>query len=283
MAPGGVWGSPDQTSGKRPASTAWPWFLASGAVQDAGILPGVGDCPDSVGTIRSQGNIPDTVGNISAGCGIPVRPQCAGRADLPDTVGRIRNCADTVCAIQPTAWMTVFPLSWSHYVRLMSVEKPHARAFYEAEAIRGGWSVRQLDRQISTQFFERTSHSKRQAAMLARGRSRGRKMPSRCKTRSAIRTLLEFLNLKDEYSESELEEALVRHLEWFLLELGDGVHVRRPAETDSHRRRVVSHRPAAVSPPAAVPGGHRSEDSAKFTHADAGPDEPVPELRPGNT
>jgi hypothetical protein len=35
----------------------------------------------------------------------------------------------------------------------MAVEKPHARAFYEAEAIRGGWSVRQLDRQISTQFF----------------------------------------------------------------------------------------------------------------------------------
>jgi hypothetical protein len=62
-----------------------------------------------------------------------------------------------------------FPLSWSHYVRLMSVEKPHARAFYESEALRGGWSVRQLDRQISTQFFERTAHSKQPAALLARG------------------------------------------------------------------------------------------------------------------
>ena len=51
----------------------------------------------------------------------------------------------------------------------MSVEKPHARAFYESEAIRGGWSVRQLDRQIGTQFFERTAHSKQRAAMLARG------------------------------------------------------------------------------------------------------------------
>jgi hypothetical protein len=41
----------------------------------------------------------------------------------------------------------VFPMSWSsHYVRLLSVEKPHARAFYDAEAVRGGWSVRQLDR-----------------------------------------------------------------------------------------------------------------------------------------
>lgn len=39
--------------------------------------------------------------------------------------------------------MTAFPLSWSHYVRLLSVEKPLARVFYESEAIRGGWSVRE--------------------------------------------------------------------------------------------------------------------------------------------
>ena len=63
----------------------------------------------------------------------------------------------------------VFPLSWSHYTRLLSVEKPRARAFYEAEAVRGGWSVRQLDRQISTQFFERSAHSKQREALLARG------------------------------------------------------------------------------------------------------------------
>ena len=115
-----------------------------------------------------------------------------------------------------------FPLSWSHYVRLMSVEKTHARAFYESEAIRGGWSVRQLDRQISTQFFERTAHSTRQAAMLSRG--------SQAKPEDAVTLeeqirdpyLLEFLDLKDEYSESELEDAIIRHLEWFLLELGAG-------------------------------------------------------------
>ena len=65
--------------------------------------------------------------------------------------------------------IAAFPLPWSQYVRLMSVANIRARAFYETEAIRGGWSVRQLDRQISTQFYERTSHSKRQAAMLAKG------------------------------------------------------------------------------------------------------------------
>lgn len=117
---------------------------------------------------------------------------------------------------------SAFPLSWSHYVRLMSVEKPHGRAFYEVEAIRGGWSVRQLDRQISTQFFERTANSKQQAALLARG--------SKAKPEDALSVddevrdpyLLEFLNLSDEYSENELEDALVRHLESFLLELGAG-------------------------------------------------------------
>jgi len=115
-----------------------------------------------------------------------------------------------------------FPLAWSHYVRLMAVEKSHARAFYEAEAIRGGWSVRQLDRQISTQFFERTSSSKQQAALLARGRKP--KPEDMVSVDEEVRDpyLLEFLNLKDEYSESELEEGLIKHLEAFLLELGAG-------------------------------------------------------------
>ena len=116
----------------------------------------------------------------------------------------------------------VFSLSWSHYVRLMSVTSTQARAFYETEAVRGGWSVRQLERQIDTQFYERTSHSKRQAAMLSEGQVA--KAVDMMTAEDELRDtyLLEFLNLRDEYSESELEEALIRHLEWFLLELGAG-------------------------------------------------------------
>jgi predicted nuclease of restriction endonuclease-like (RecB) superfamily len=114
-----------------------------------------------------------------------------------------------------------FPLSWSHYVRLMSVKSPEARKFYEIEALRGGWSVRQLDRQISTMFYERTALSKNKAAMLIKG--------AKPKPEDAVTAaeevkdpyVLEFLGLKDEYSESELEEALIRHLESFLLELGN--------------------------------------------------------------
>lgn len=121
-----------------------------------------------------------------------------------------------------TALVAALPLSWSHYVRLMSVEKPQARVFYESEAIRGGWSVRQLDRQISTQFFERAANSKQPAALLARGQTP--KPEDAVSVEEAIRDpyLLEFLNLKDEYSESDLEDALIEHLEAFLLELGAG-------------------------------------------------------------
>jgi predicted nuclease of restriction endonuclease-like (RecB) superfamily len=117
---------------------------------------------------------------------------------------------------------TAFPLSWSHYVRLMAVKMPHARAFYETEAIHGGWSVRQLDRQIATQFFERTAGSKQQAAILSRGRKS--KPEDAVSVDDEVRDpyVLEFLNLRDEYGESELEDALVRHLESFLLELGAG-------------------------------------------------------------
>ncbi len=63
----------------------------------------------------------------------------------------------------------VFSLPWSAYVRLLSVKDDHARRFYEAEALRGGWSVRQLDRQIGSQFYERTALSKDKAAMLVKG------------------------------------------------------------------------------------------------------------------
>ncbi len=115
----------------------------------------------------------------------------------------------------------LFPLSWSHYVRLLSVKTDEAREFYEIEAIRGGWSIRQLDRQISTLFYERTALSKNKAAMLTKGAET--KPEDIITVEDQIRdpVVLEFLNLKDEYSETELEESLIHHLESFLLELGN--------------------------------------------------------------
>lgn len=113
-----------------------------------------------------------------------------------------------------------FPLPWSHYVRLLAVSNNEARKFYEAEALRSGWSARQLDRQISSQFYERTALSRNKVSMLKKA---GKvEVGDFVTPEEEIKDpfVLEFLGLKDEYSESELEEALILHLESFLLELG---------------------------------------------------------------
>lgn len=120
-----------------------------------------------------------------------------------------------------TTLVGAFALPWSHYVRLLSVENPTARAFYEAEALRAGWTVRQLDRQVGSQFYERTALSRDKAAMLRKGETArpGEALSPEQEIKDPF--VLEFLDLKDEYSEAELEEALIRHLEAFLLELGN--------------------------------------------------------------
>ncbi len=119
-----------------------------------------------------------------------------------------------------TVLSACFPLPWSHYVRLLSIDEDNARRFYEQEALRGGWSVRQLKRQIDSQFYQRTLLSKNKAAMLRKGEE---PLPDDLVTpEEQIKDplVLEFLDLKDEYSEHDLEEALVHKLEEFLLELG---------------------------------------------------------------
>ena len=113
-----------------------------------------------------------------------------------------------------------FPLPWSHYVALLAVKDLDARSFYEREALAGGWSIRQLKRQIGSQFFERAALSKDKAKMLKKGEVRkpGEQLTAEEEIKDPL--VLEFLDLKDEYSESDLEEALIHHLEEFLLELG---------------------------------------------------------------
>lgn len=142
------------------------------------------------------------------------------RFQAPSTKSKnVQTASPQLISVLPPG---AFPLFWSHYVRLMAVDKPEARAFYESEAIRGGWSVRQLDRQISTQFYERTAHSKKPAAMMVRGCVARPEDAVSLEDEVRDPYLLEFLDLKDEYSENDLEDALVRHLETFLLELGAG-------------------------------------------------------------
>jgi predicted nuclease of restriction endonuclease-like (RecB) superfamily len=145
-------------------------------------------------------------------------------AGTPDPVPgdqTLSSSLQTVSATSPLAQIAAgFPLPWSAYVRLLGVKNEHARAFYETEALRAGWSVRQLDRQIGSQFYERAALSRNKAAMLKKG--------VRPRPEDAVAPeeeikdpyVLEFLGLRDEYSETDLEAALIRHLESFLLELG---------------------------------------------------------------
>jgi predicted nuclease of restriction endonuclease-like (RecB) superfamily len=113
-----------------------------------------------------------------------------------------------------------FPLSWSHYVRIMGLDELEKREFYEEEAHRAGWSVRQLDRQINSMLYERVALSRKKGELLRRAEQR----PDVVTAGEEIKDpyVLEFLGLPEPYSEKDLESALIRHLADFLLELGYG-------------------------------------------------------------
>jgi predicted nuclease of restriction endonuclease-like (RecB) superfamily len=113
-----------------------------------------------------------------------------------------------------------YPLAWSHYRLLLALEDDSRSKFYERECILGGWSVRQLKHQIQRMLFERMALSRNKPAVL--GRAQNERLISFAEDEIKDPYILDFLDLKDDYSESELEDALIRHLQDFLLELGAG-------------------------------------------------------------
>lgn len=116
-------------------------------------------------------------------------------------------------------------LSWSHYCELLSISDPEKRSFYEKEAERSKWSVRELKRQIESSLFERL--------LLSRGASNKEQVLDLALHGNEISApadiirdpyVFEFLGLPEDKPmlESDLERALVQHIEKFLLELGRG-------------------------------------------------------------
>ncbi len=95
-----------------------------------------------------------------------------------------------------------------------------AQILRDRSIARGGWSVRQLDRQINSLFYERTALSRNKAKMLTKGAAAKRGDAIVPEEEIKDPYVLEFLGIKDEYSETDIEEALILHLERFLLELG---------------------------------------------------------------
>ncbi len=113
-------------------------------------------------------------------------------------------------------------LSWTHYRLLMRVENEQARQFYLDECAKSGWSTRQLERQINSFFYERLLSSRNKSEVAAEIQTLA---PART-PEDIIRDpyVLEFLGLEPSASffESDLEQALIEHLQKFLLELGRG-------------------------------------------------------------
>ena len=113
-------------------------------------------------------------------------------------------------------------LSWTHYRALMKVSDESARNFYLEEAVKSGWSSRQLDRQINSYYYQRILSCRDKASMVAEIDT----LEPKPEYEKIIKDpyVLEFLDLpaNDHFYESELEQALIDHLQKFLLELGRG-------------------------------------------------------------
>jgi predicted nuclease of restriction endonuclease-like (RecB) superfamily len=103
-------------------------------------------------------------------------------------------------------------MPWSHYVLLISrARSTDALEFYQREALRGGWSVRQLQRQIETQFYERTTLSRDKNKMLAKGAKPNATDAVNAQDEIRHPLVLEFLGLRDEYSTDALPNKLLVH------------------------------------------------------------------------
>jgi predicted nuclease of restriction endonuclease-like (RecB) superfamily len=115
----------------------------------------------------------------------------------------------------------LFTLSWSHYVFLIGLKEAE-RSFYEIEATQQGWTLRELKRQFNAGLYERLALSRDKDSI----RELARKGQHIAKPQDLLKEpyVLEFLGLQEKasYSESELESAIVTHIENFLLELGKG-------------------------------------------------------------
>jgi len=126
-------------------------------------------------------------------------------------------------------WETVsLELSWSHYNLLSRMENPKARAWYQAEAVQGHWSVRALDRQVSKLYYERLLSSQDSAPVKAEAKQKVTELETEGQQLSPKDVLrdpyvFDFLNLPSQHlQESDLEQGLLDNLQSFLLELGKG-------------------------------------------------------------
>lgn len=113
-------------------------------------------------------------------------------------------------------------LNWTQYRTLIQIADADKREYYELEAVNNGWTARELERQKNSLLYERLLKSNDKEAVLAV--ARGQRTPEAPTEIVKDPMYLEFLGLeqKPSYYESDLEDALITHLQEFLLELGNG-------------------------------------------------------------
>ena len=113
-------------------------------------------------------------------------------------------------------------LSYSHIVQLVGIDDPYKRVFYEMECLRGGWSVRELKRQISTLYFERTALSTNKAKLREIVKKKAETYEPRMVVRDPM--VFEFLGIRPSEAmlEEEIEQRMLDRLQETLLELGHG-------------------------------------------------------------
>ena len=122
-------------------------------------------------------------------------------------------------------WQTLSAkLSWSHYTLLLRIENTNAREWYAKESISSNWSVRALERQIGTFYYERIISSKEKQPVITEAVNNTKDLQLSPKDIIKDPYVLEFLDLKQNNSfyESDLESALIEKIQEFLLELGRG-------------------------------------------------------------
>ena len=140
------------------------------------------------------------------------------------TVANLKNMRQFYLTF-PNGYALRSELSWTHYRLLMRVENENAREFYMQEAVKSQWSTRQLERQINSFFYERLLSSKNKEQVAAEIQT----LEPAKKPEDVIRDpyVLEFLGLapNDDFYESDLEQALITHLQKFLLELAEAFHL----------------------------------------------------------
>ena len=137
------------------------------------------------------------------------------------SIRNLRNMRNFYCTF-PIRQTLSAELSWSHYLLLMQIRNDVERDFYTQEAIKSNWSVRQLDRQINTMYYKRILASRDKESVAAEIQTTEPKPEYEQIIKDPY--VLEFLDLpaNEHYYESTLEQALIDHLQKFLLELGRG-------------------------------------------------------------